>query len=66
MFQRIKKYVKKKVTNLLVGKAVKWTFWSIVLFSPLTTISTVGMPVLLITAATIHSGVIEYTSTLLL
>jgi len=61
MFKRIGKYVAKKITGSLIGKAVKYGFWSsICFFGPGPIIATVGVPVLVVTGITAHSGVIEY------
>lgn len=66
MLTQIKNYVITKVTHMAVGRLVKWGFWSAVLFAPVTVVSTVGLPVLTITAITVHSGLIEYTTTKLI
>ena len=66
MLKGIKNYVVQKVSNMVVGRLVKWGFWSVVLFAPVTVVSTVGVPVLAVTALTVHSGIIEYTTTKLI
>lgn len=66
MLTQIKNYVITKVTHMAVGRLVKWGFWSAVLFAPITVVSTVGIPILAVTALTVHSGIIEYTTTKLI
>ena len=66
MLTQIKNYLITKVTHMAVGRFVKWGFWSVVLFAPVTVVSTVGVPVLAVTALTVHSGIIEYTTTKLI
>ena len=60
MFRRAGKYIVGKITTSLVGRAVKWVFWGVVLANPVTVVSTVGISGLAIGAATVHSGLIEY------
>ena len=60
MFKRIGKYISKKVTQSVVGKVVKWGFWSLVFMFPGTLVTTVGVSGIVVAAATVHSGVIEY------
>ena len=62
MFKRFGKYVSKKVTQSVVGKVVKWGFWSLVFMFPGTLVTTVGVSGIVVAAATVHSGVIEYTA----
>ena len=61
MIKSFGKYIAKKVTGLFAGKAVKYGFWSaVVFFGPGPIIATVGIPGLAVAALTAHSGAIEY------
>ena len=63
MFKRFGKYIVKKISGSLVGKVVKYGFWSaFFFFGPGTVITAVGVPGLAVAAATAHSGIIEYTT----
>lgn len=66
MFKRVGKYIAKKITNTMVGKALRWGFWSVILICPIAIVGTVGVPALAVTAIVVHSGVIEYTTTSLI
>jgi hypothetical protein len=66
MFKRVGKYIAKKITNTMVGKALRWGFWSVILICPVAIVGTVGVPALAVTAIVVHSGVIEYTTTSLI
>ena len=60
MLRRASKYITEKVTKSVVGKIVRWGFWSVVLLCPTAIVGTVGIPALAVAAITVHSGVIEY------
>ena len=66
MISRIKKYVSQKITESLVGKAVKWGFWSALFMFPGTMVGTVGVSGIVVAAATVHSGIVEYTASSLI
>ena len=60
MLKKVGKYVVGKVTKSVVGKAVKWGFWTVLLMFPGTALATVGVTGVVVGAATVHSGIIEY------
>lgn len=61
MFKRFGKYIAKKISGSVVGKVVKYGFWTtLCFFGPGPVIATVGIPTLAIAAITAHSGIIEY------
>ena len=66
MLHRVKRFLVKKATQSAVGKAVRWGFWSLLIFCPGAMLTTVGVSGLVVTAATVHSGVIEYGASTLL
>ena len=61
MIKSFGKYIAKKVSGIVAGKAAKYCFWStFFFFGPGPLIATVGVPGLAIVGLTAHSGVIEY------
>lgn len=61
MFKQFGKYITKKITGSIVGKAVKYGFWTtLCFFGPGPVIAAVGIPALAIVGITAHSGLIEY------
>lgn len=60
MLKEFGSYIASKVTKSVVGKAVKWGFWSLVLFCPGGMITAIGYQGIVISAVTVHSGIIEY------
>ena len=59
MLRKASKYISEKVTKSIVGKIVRWGFWSVVLLCPTAIVGTVGIPALAVAAITVHSGVID-------
>lgn len=60
MLRNIGKSIVKKITKSTVSKAVKWAFWSVIMLYPGTMVATIGISGIAITAATVHSGIVEY------
>ena len=54
------KYVAGKITQSVIGKAVKYGFWSLVVCCPTSLIAAVGFQGIAISALAVHSGLIEY------
>jgi hypothetical protein len=66
MFRKTGKYIAEKVTQSVIGRAVKWGFWSLVVLCPGSLISTVGIQGLAMAAVTVHSGLVEYSASKLI
>ena len=66
MFKKIGKYIAGSVTKSVVGKAVRYGFWSLILFCPGAMIGAVGYTGVAVSAAAVHSGVVEYSASRLL
>ena len=61
MIKKFGKYIVKKISGNLVGRTVKYGFWTAMcFFGPITVVSTVGVPVVAVAAITAHSGIVEY------
>ena len=59
MLRTFGKYVASKITKSVVGKAIKYGFYSLVVICPGTLISAVGFQGVAVSAVVIHSGIIE-------
>ena len=60
MFNKIGSYIVNKVTKSVVGKAVRYGFWSLLFFCPGAMIGAVGYTGVVVSAAAVHSGLVEY------
>lgn len=57
---RIKKYIGEKITKSVVGRIIKYSFYTLVLTLPGPLIATIGVTGVAISAVTVHSGILEY------
>lgn len=61
MIKVVGEYILDKTTKTIVGKVIKWGFWSgVFFFGPVSIIATVGVEGLVAGAVLVHSGIIEY------
>ena len=66
MFKKIGKYIAKKVTKSVIGKAVKYGFWTLLFMFPGTAVGAVGVTGVAVGAGVVHSGIIEYSASSLI
>ena len=63
MLKNIGKSLTSSISGSLVGKAVKWGFWTtLVLFGPGTVVAAIGVQSVMIVGIAAHSGLVEYTT----
>ena len=64
MIKKFGKYIVRKISGSVVGKVIKYGFWTtLCFFGPGPVIATVGIQGLVVAGIAAHSGIVEYGTT---